>query len=148
MAECTSAAADRRFAFDEIKIIVVANVIGQYRDRYTSVGIDFNTDYMPSPAAQALSMFQSILLSPVKSIRSVWRYQRCNQNPSIEEEQTTQWPKENIQKDKQRSTIYTDKTKDRVTRTPLNHDNILYISSYYIIANLWKVFHFIFAVIM
>jgi len=26
-----------------------------------------------------------------------------NQNPHIEEEQTTQWPKENKQKDKQRS---------------------------------------------
>jgi len=27
-----------------------------------------------------------------------------NQNPHIEEEQTTQWPKEKVQKDKQRST--------------------------------------------
>jgi len=27
-----------------------------------------------------------------------------NQNPYIEEEQTTQWPKETVQKDKQRST--------------------------------------------
>jgi hypothetical protein len=36
-----------------------------------------------------------------------------NQNPYIEEEQTTQWPKENVQKDKQRS------TKHQVTRTPL-----------------------------
>ena len=26
--------------------------------------------------------------------RRVWRYQRCNQNPYIEEIQTTQWPKE------------------------------------------------------
>ena len=32
---------------------------------------------------------------------------------------TTQWPKENVQKDKQRSTKHTHKTKDRVTRTPL-----------------------------
>ena len=37
----------------------------------------------------------------------------------IEEEQTTQWPKEKGQKDKQRSTKHTYKTKDRVTRTPL-----------------------------
>jgi hypothetical protein len=37
----------------------------------------------------------------------------------IEEEQTTQWPKEKIQKDKQRSTKHTCKAKDRVTRTPL-----------------------------
>jgi hypothetical protein len=31
----------------------------------------------------------------------------------------TQWPKEQVQKDKQRSTKHTYKTKDRVTRTPL-----------------------------
>jgi hypothetical protein len=37
----------------------------------------------------------------------------------IEEEQKTQWPKEKVQKDKQRSTKHTYKTKDRVTRTPL-----------------------------
>ena len=30
-----------------------------------------------------------------------------NQNPYIEEEQTTQWSKENKQKDKQRSTKHT-----------------------------------------
>ena len=41
-----------------------------------------------------------------------------NQNPYIEEEQTTQWPKEE-QKDNQRSTKHTHKTKDRVTRNPL-----------------------------
>jgi len=37
----------------------------------------------------------------------------------IEEEQTTQWPKEKGQKDKQRSTKHTYKSKNRVTRTPL-----------------------------
>ena len=37
----------------------------------------------------------------------------------MEEEQTTQWPKEKGQEDKQRSTKHTHKTKDRVTRTPL-----------------------------
>ena len=41
-----------------------------------------------------------------------------NQNPYIEEEQTTQWQKK-VQKDKQRSTKHTYKTKDRVTRIPL-----------------------------
>jgi hypothetical protein len=35
-----------------------------------------------------------------------------------EEEQTTQWQKEKVQKDKQRSTKLTHKTKDRVTQTP------------------------------
>ena len=47
------------------------------------------------------------------------KIQRGNQNPYIEEEQTTQWPKEKVQKDKQRSTKHIHKTKDRVTRTPL-----------------------------
>ena len=51
--------------------------------------------------------------------RRVWRYQRGNQNPYIEEEQTTQRPNEKVQKDKQRSAKHTYKTKDRVTRTPL-----------------------------
>ena len=52
-------------------------------------------------------------------LRRVWRYQRGYQNPYIEEEQTTQWPKEKVQKDKQRSTKHTYKAKDRVTRTPV-----------------------------
>ena len=39
---------------------------------------------------------------------------RGNQNPQIEEEQTTQWSKEKVQKDKQRSTKHTYKSKDRV----------------------------------
>jgi hypothetical protein len=34
-------------------------------------------------------------------------------------EQTTQWQKEKIQKEKQRSTKHAYKTKDQVTRTPL-----------------------------
>ena len=41
------------------------------------------------------------------------------QNPYIKEEQTTQWPKEKVQKDKQRSTKHTHKAKDQVTRAPL-----------------------------
>ena len=50
--------------------------------------------------------------------RKKLKYQRGNQNPHIEEEQTTPDQKK-IQKDKQRSTKYTYKTKDRVTRTLL-----------------------------
>ena len=50
--------------------------------------------------------------------RRVWRYQSGNHNPYIEE-QTTQCTKVKGQKDKQRSTKHTYKTKDRVTRTPL-----------------------------
>jgi hypothetical protein len=43
-------------------------------------------------------------------IRRVWIYQKDNQNPYIEEEQTTQWPKEKVQKDKQQSPKHTHKT--------------------------------------
>ena len=42
-----------------------------------------------------------------------------NQNPYIEEEQTTQRSKEKVQKDKQRSTKHTNKAKDRIRRAPL-----------------------------
>ena len=42
-------------------------------------------------------------------LRKVWRYQRGNQNLYIEEEQTTQLPKEKVQKDQQRSTKHTHK---------------------------------------
>ena len=35
------------------------------------------------------------------------------------EEQTTQWSKEKVQKEKQRSTKHTHKTRDRVTRTQI-----------------------------
>ena len=50
-----------------------------------------------------------------------------NQNSFIEE-QTTQCPKENVQRDKQRSTKHTHKTKDRVTRTPLKTGGELWCS--------------------
>ena len=39
----------------------------------------------------------------------IW-VKRGNQNPHIEEEQTTQWQKEKVQKDKQRSTKHTHNT--------------------------------------
>ena len=52
---------------------------------------------------------------------------RGNQKSYIEE-QTTQWPKEKVQKDKQRSTKHTYKTKDRVTRTPLKTEGELMCS--------------------
>jgi len=54
----------------------------------------------------------------IHEIRRVCRYQRGNQNPYIKEEQTTQWQKEKVKKDKQRSTKHIHKIKDRVTRTP------------------------------
>jgi hypothetical protein len=49
-----------------------------------------------------------------------WSFQWGNQNPHSEEEQTTQWPSEKMQKDKQRSTKHTHKTKERVTQAPLS----------------------------
>ena len=54
-----------------------------------------------------------------KPYKKRWRYRRGNHNPYIKEGQTTQWSKEKVQKDNQRSTKHTHKTKDRVTRTPL-----------------------------
>jgi len=53
------------------------------------------------------------------ALSTVKKTPKNNQNPYIEKEQTTQRPKEKGQKDKQRSTKHTHKTKDRVTRTPL-----------------------------
>ena len=43
------------------------------------------------------------------------RQKNRQHNDQKTEEQTTQWPKEKGQKDKQRSTKHTHKTKDRVT---------------------------------
>jgi hypothetical protein len=60
-----------------------------------------------------------LFISLYNKTRRVWRYQRGNQNPYIEEEQKTQWPREKVRKDKQRSAKHTYKTKDRVTRSPL-----------------------------
>ena len=57
--------------------------------------------------------------------RRAWGYQMGNQNPYIEEGQTTQWSKETGQKDKQRSTKHTYKTNNRVTRTPLKPEREL-----------------------
>jgi hypothetical protein len=37
-------------------------------------------------------------------LRRVWRYKSGNPNPYIKDEQTTQWQKEIVQKEKQRST--------------------------------------------
>jgi hypothetical protein len=62
-------------------------------------------------------------------VRRVWRYERGIQNQNIEE-QTTQWPNEKVQKDKQRSTKHTHRTKDRVTQTPLIKGYICHASTY------------------
>ena len=63
-----------------------------------------------------ISAYVCIMYVPNKNKVFVsYRYQ----NPYIEEEQTTQWPKENKQNDKQRSKKPTYKTKHRVARTQL-----------------------------
>ena len=82
----------------------------------------------PPPQYEIQSVFVLTHLLEVIYLRRVWRFQRGNQNPYIEEEQTTQWPKEKVQKDKQRSTKHTHKTKDRVTRTPLSTGGELWCS--------------------
>jgi hypothetical protein len=75
-----------------------------------------------------MSRYKADLTVSVVSFLSEWN--RCdeeeltipkggNQNPYIEEEQTTQWSKEKVQKDKQRSTKHTHETKNLVTRNPL-----------------------------
>jgi hypothetical protein len=55
------------------------------------------------------------LVAPVV-LRRVWRYQRGNQNPYIEE-QTTQWSNEKVQKDKQQSS-YKPGDKSRMRKGP------------------------------
>ena len=60
------------------------------------------------------------------------RYQRGNQSPYIKD-QTTQWPKEKAQKDKQRSTKHTHKTKDQVTRTPTKFYIYMYCMSFMLV---------------
>jgi hypothetical protein len=55
-----------------------------------------------------------IVTSSMTSLRRVWRDQMCNQTPYIKE-QTSQWGKEKVQKEKQWSTKYMYKAKDRVT---------------------------------
>jgi hypothetical protein len=72
-----------------------------------------------SASKELFPYIKSTAFFQLQLIRRVWRYQRGHQNPYIEEEQITQWPKEKVQKDKQRSTKHTHKTKGRVTRAPL-----------------------------
>jgi hypothetical protein len=53
------------------------------------------------PLYQKFQIFNEYVqfLKKLYDIRRVWRYQWGNQNPYIEE-QTTQWPKEKVQKDR------------------------------------------------
>jgi hypothetical protein len=55
-----------------------------------------------------------IVTSSMTLVRRVWRDQRCNHNPYFKE-QTSQWQKEKVQKEKQWSTKHIYKAKGRVT---------------------------------
>jgi uncharacterized protein YxeA len=59
-----------------------------------------------------------IVNSSMTLLRRVWRDQSDNLNPYIKE-QTTQWRKEKVQKEKQQSARHTYQAKGRVTRVPL-----------------------------
>ena len=76
---------------------------------------------MPSNNTRCTSIVATMIHVMLCRLRRVWKYQRGNQNPYMFEEQTTQWQKETVQKDKQWSTKHTYQTKDRVTGTPLKH---------------------------
>jgi hypothetical protein len=69
----------------------------------------------------------------ISFIRGVWRYQRGNHNPYIEDELTTQWPKENVQKDKQRSTKHKYKIKQSIIENIL--ENLIKTLKYLLISN-------------
>jgi hypothetical protein len=66
----------------------------------------------------SFSKWFDIPLKPKVNKKSL-KISKSNQNPYVEEEQITQWPKEKIQKGKQRSTKHTHKTKDRLTRSSI-----------------------------
>jgi hypothetical protein len=69
-------------------------------------------------------------------MRRVWRNKR---EIGIRiSKKTTQWPKEKVQKDKQRSTKHTYKTKDRETRTPLKTGGDGLGRN---VQSLWRTFH-------
>ena len=53
---------------------------------------------------QNLQIANSTLCQTFSKKKRVWRYEKGNHNPEIEEGQTTQWLKEKEKKDKQRST--------------------------------------------
>jgi hypothetical protein len=72
-------------------------------------------------ALNYISTFRNICTHVV---RRVWKHQWGNHNPYIEE-QITQWQMKKIQKDKQRSTKHTHKTKDLVTRTLIKTEDEL-----------------------
>jgi hypothetical protein len=89
-----------------IKILSRENTnLSTEKSHSNTIGLNFQT---------YINMFtwniqQAIKISVIPAchwLRGVWGFQRCNQNQYIEEEQTTQWPKEKVQKDKGQTMIY------------------------------------------
>jgi hypothetical protein len=66
-----------------------------------------------------LPILYDMHLARMNNTIRVWRYKRGNQNPYIEEEQTTKRPKKKHKRANNDSTKHTHKTKDRITRAPL-----------------------------
>jgi hypothetical protein len=85
---------------------------------YCWIKISFNSN----PESFQIFADEIVNSSMTLQIR-VWIYQRGNQNPYIKE-QTTQWRKKKVQKEKQRSTKHIYKAKSRVTRVPLKTGEI------------------------
>ena len=86
---------------------------------YPNIWLFYSLPYNSPLKSEKQCFIRVIIHNAIYILRRVWRYQSGNQNPQIDEEQTTQWIKEKGQKDQQRSTKHTYKTKYRVTRTPL-----------------------------
>jgi len=92
----------------DLKLYMKNNWMNQKSKIPTTAGLSFAATIS---YVKINSLFEVDLIE--HKLRVNKRYQRGNQNPYIEEEQTTQWPTEKVQKDKQRSTKHTQKTKDR-----------------------------------
>jgi hypothetical protein len=78
---------------------------------WITISFNFNPESFQILADEVVNSSMTLLIR-------AWIYQRGNQNPYIKE-QTTQWRKEKVQKEKQRSTKHIYKAKGRVTRVPL-----------------------------
>ena len=107
------------------KQLVVKNTHYMYytsvRTRY-SISLKIQVKHSPQRVGWEPLKLTSKRIVVITDVRSLYKKslkipKGGNQNPYIEEEQTTQWSKEKVQKDKQRSTKHTYITKDRVTRT-------------------------------
>jgi hypothetical protein len=69
---------------------------------------------------RACRLFSNVIGAQVTRILDErFAHGSCLKSESVNGRQTTQWPIEKVQKDKQRSTKHTHKTKDCVTRPPL-----------------------------